>query len=91
MKRVKLITESNFDMEMVESEKDKSLYIMGIFSSAETKNRNGRVYPKNILEREIEKIQESIRNKTCIGQIGHPEDTPETNLEKAAIITEDLK
>lgn len=89
--RVKLITETSFNFEIKESKDDKRLYIMGVFSSAESKNRNGRTYPKNILEREINKISEAINNKTCLGQIGHPEENPETDLEKAAIITEDLQ
>ena len=88
--KVKMITETSFDYKIEES-KDKKLYIMGIFSSAESKNKNGRKYPKNILEREINKLGDSIQNKTCIGQIGHPEDSPETDLEKAAIIVEDLQ
>lgn len=90
-RKVKMITESNYNLKVVESEENKSLYIMGVFSSAETKNKNGRKYPKSILEREIQKIQDSVENRTCIGQIGHPQDSPETDLEKAAIITEELQ
>lgn len=91
-KELKLITETSYDFEIKESKEDKTLYLMGIFSSAEKKNKNGRVYKKEILEREISKLKEGpIKERTCIGQIGHPEDSPETNLEKAAIITEDLE
>ena len=89
--RVKLITEQNYDLELVESKENKSLYIMGIFSSAETRNGNGRIYPRNILEREITEVRKSVDKNTCIGQIGHPQDSPETDLEKSAIIVEDLK
>ena len=89
-KQLKLITESTFDIQITESKEDKSLYIMGVFSSAEVKNGNGRIYPKNILEREIEKIQEGIKNRTCLGQLSHPTDSPETDLEKAAIVTEEV-
>lgn len=90
-RKVKLITETSFNFEIKESKEDKRLYIMGTFSSAEKQNKNGRVYPKNILEREINKLWEAIKNRTCLGQMGHPEDSPETDLEKAAIITEDLQ
>jgi len=89
--KLKLITESNYNLEIAESTDKKDLYIMGIFSSAETRNENGRVYPKNILEREIEKIQEAVKRKTCLGQLEHPTDSPETMLEKAAIMVEDVK
>ena len=92
MKKVYMITETFWDFKIEEDSKNKQLYLMGVFSEAENKNHNGRVYPKQILEREVNKLmKDSIKNKSCIGQIGHPEDTPETNLEKAAIITEDLK
>jgi len=90
-RKVKMITETSFNFEIKESKEDKKLYIMGVFSSAEKQNKNGRVYPKNILEREINKLDEAIKNRTCLGQMGHPEDSPETDLEKASIITEDLK
>lgn len=88
---LKMITESNWDVTINESE-DKKLYIMGIFSSAETKNKNGRTYPKSLLEREVVKLKETaIKQRTCLGQMGHPEDSPETDLEKASIIIEDLE
>ena len=48
---MKLITEINEDLSIVESEEDggkKSLFIEGIFLQSELKNRNGRVYPKEL-------------------------------------------
>lgn len=91
-KQLKLITEASYQFEIKESAEDKKLYIMGVFSSAEKKNRNGRIYRREILEREIKKLKEGpVPNKTCLGQINHPEDNPETNLEKAAIVVEDLE
>lgn len=89
-KQLKLITEESYDFEIIES-KTKRMYIIGKYSSAEQKNANGRIYSKQILDREVSKLMEgSIKNKTCIGQLGHPVESPETDLEKAAILMEDL-
>lgn len=90
MSKLKLITETSYSFNIREEKESKNLYIMGIFSSAEAKNRNGRYYPKSLLEREMDKLMESIKQNTCVGQLSHPE-TPETDLEKAAILIEELK
>lgn len=89
-KRLKLITESNYHVEINEDSK-KNLYIEGIFASAEQKNENGRVYPRKILEREVEKVTESVKNRTCLGELNHPTDRAETALDKAAILVEKLE
>ena len=55
---MKLITEINEDLQIFELEEEggkKSLFIEGIFLQSELKNRNGRVYPKDLLEREVER------------------------------------
>jgi len=71
MKTVKLITESSYQYDIKEEE--QGLFIEGIFSTAEVMNNNGRRYPKKVLEREIDKIMESVKNKTCFGELAHPE------------------
>jgi hypothetical protein len=89
----KLITESNFDIEsiLVESESgEKKLYIEGIFATAEQKNRNGRIYPKAILEREVEKISQKMKENRLIGELSHPENRSEVDLKEAAIRIVDL-
>ena len=58
-KKMKLITEMSYDFEITEG-KDKAMYAVGIFSSAELLNNNKRMYKKDILEREVEKVQEKI-------------------------------
>lgn len=85
----KLITESNFEI-LTESDQKKNLYITGIFSSAEKKNKNGRIYPKGLLEREITKLQEMTKQGTVIGELSHPESRAESLLKEAAICTEEL-
>lgn len=83
---MKLITEINENI-LFETV-DKDLYVSGIFSSANVKNKNGRVYEKKILDREISKVMEQVKNATLYGQLNHP-DKPEVDLERVAIrITE---
>jgi hypothetical protein len=81
----KLITETSFDCELVES-KSKGAKIVGIYSSAGLKNNNGRIYKRDTLGREIEKIQEKAADKTLWGELGHPPN-PEINPERIAILT----
>lgn len=82
---MKLITETSYEFELVES-KTKGVNIVGIYSSAELKNNNQRVYKRSLLEREVNKIQEKISNKTLWGELGHPPN-PEVNPERIAIRT----
>ena len=90
MKSLKLITEVSRDFEILEegTGKEKDLYVVGIFSSADLKNANGRIYKKNTLDREVKRIQEE-HFKTGVplfGQLNHPAG-PESDLEKVAIRT----
>ena len=82
---MRLITETSYDFELVES-KAKGVNIVGIYSSAELKNNNQRVYSKDVLDREVSKVQEKIENKTLWGELGHPPN-PEINPERIAILT----
>jgi hypothetical protein len=85
-----LITEASSAIELWES-KSKTPYIVGVFASAEVKNANGRKYPKDILEREVDKFtNEKINNKTAWGELTHPESS-EINLDRAAILIEGLE
>lgn len=66
----------------------KNYYISGVFMQAEEKNRNGRVYPKSILEAELVNFQQLIQDRRALGELGHP-DTPTINLDKVShLITE---
>jgi hypothetical protein len=85
---LKLITEDNFNVKWEETE-NKSLYIEGVFSSADIMNENGRRYKKSILEREINKFSQSVENKCAWGELGHAE-IPAINLDRIAIIIESL-
>lgn len=76
MKKAKLITETSHDIEISESKKDKSFHIVGIFSSAERKNNNNRVYSRDILKREVDKVMEKIDNRCLWGELSHPSCVP---------------
>jgi hypothetical protein len=94
MKPLKLITEDVYNLTLNEEVDDsgiKSLYISGLFSASDIKNANERIYSREILEREINKfIDEKVTTKTAIGHLNHP-NSPEIDLEKAAILVESLE
>ena len=89
---MKLISEEAIDVDFVTEEdenKKKSYFIEGIFMQSEMKNRNGRVYPKAILQKEVKRYTEKfINTKRAFGELGHP-DGPQVNLERVShMITE---
>jgi len=83
---MKLISEEVNDAQyLIEEAGGKRNYkIKGIFLQAEKKNRNGRVYPMEILEREVTRYnKEFINKKRAFGELGHP-DGPTVNLERVS-------
>jgi hypothetical protein len=83
---MKLITESIEDIQILEEEANgkKLLYIEGVFLQADLKNRNGRVYPYNILEREVGRYNEQyVSAGRALGELGHP-DGPTVNLDRVS-------
>ena len=63
---------------------NKSYKIKGIFMQADVKNRNGRVYPMEVLNKEVKRYnKEYINEKRAFGELGHP-DGPTVNLERAS-------
>lgn len=51
----------------------KSLYIEGVFMGAGKKNRNGRTYPRELIEREVTSLNKLINSNECLGELEHPE------------------
>jgi hypothetical protein len=68
-----------------ENEKgEKEYFIEGIFMQSEIKNRNGRVYPKAIMEKEVNRyVKEFVEKGRAFGELGHP-DGPTINLDKVS-------
>ena len=86
MNIVKLISEAVEDVEFITEEKKggKSYKIRGIFMQADVKNRNGRVYPMEILTKEVTKYNKNfIQQNRAFGELGHP-DGPTVNLERVS-------
>ena len=64
------------DKRLVEASinENKSLVVKGVLQRAEAKNQNGRIYPREILEREIKKYAEGpIKERRALGELDHPE------------------
>ena len=83
---MKLISEEIQNAEYLVEEKNgkKSYKIKGIFLQSDLKNRNGRVYPKEVLENEVNRYnREFIQKKRAFGELGHP-DGPTVNLERVS-------
>ena len=98
MSNVKLIREYTewSDLEVVteqldESAGNKKIYkIKGPFIQSEVKNRNGRVYPGAILEREVKRYdEEKIKKNNALGELDHPP-SPTVNLQMVSHIIESL-
>ena len=69
---------------------DKKYYIQGIFAQSEVKNRNGRTYPKSVMENAVKSYQKLIEDHRSISELNHP-DQPNVNPERASHIIESLK
>ncbi len=82
---MKLIAEHINDVEYIVEEKGKKdMKIRGIFMQAETKNRNGRLYPKEVLMKEVSRYnKEFITQGRAFGELGHPEG-PTVNLDRVS-------
>ena len=84
---MKLITEeiSNAEYIVEEAGNGKKNYsIKGVFMQSDVKNRNGRIYPKEILQKEVLRYnREFIEKKRAFGELGHP-DGPTVNLERVS-------
>ena len=92
---MKLITEMVDDdcIEFITEENasgQKSHYIKGVFMQAEQKNRNGRIYPKNVLDEQVKKyISSYVDQNRAFGELGHP-DGPVVNLERVSHMIKEL-
>lgn len=84
---MKLITETIEDIQYVTEAKEdgsKNLYIEGVFLQSAIKNRNGRIYPEGVMDREVGRyIKEAIDQKTAMGELGHP-NGPQINLDRVS-------
>ena len=92
---MKLISEHfSDDVEYITEQTDdgkKNYKLKGVFLQAEIKNRNGRVYPFEVLEKEVDRYnKEFIDENRAYGELGHPEG-PTVNLDKVSHMVTSLK
>ena len=92
---MKLITEYNENSIecIVEKKEDgtKKYAIEGVFMQSESKNRNGRIYPKRIMESAVSKyVDEQVSQNRAVGELNHPEG-PTVNLDKVSHLITDLR
>lgn len=84
---MKLITEVLDEVSYIEEAKEdgtKNLFIEGVFLQSAIKNRNGRVYPEHVMDREVARyLKESVEAKTAMGELGHP-NGPQINLDRVS-------
>ena len=83
---MKLIREEIEQVEVIVESRNgkKNLYIEGVFLQSEMKNRNGRMYPKQTLMREVNRYNENFVEKgRALGELGHP-DGPTVNLDRVS-------
>ena len=91
---MKLICEITEEIKVIKEDTEstsKNYFIEGIFLQAELKNRNGRMYPQEMLQREIERyVTEYVDKKRAFGELGHP-DGPTINLDRVSHMITDLR
>ncbi len=92
---MKLITEyKETDVQCIVEKKEdgtKTHIIEGIFAMAESKNRNGRIYPQSIMENAVSKyVTDQVSKNRAVGELNHPEG-PTVNLDKVSHLITDLK
>lgn len=90
MKLIKEISqELRYLTEAYESGK-KGIFIEGIFMQTEKENKNGRMYRKGIMEKELDRYQTLIKEKRALGELGHPPN-PQINLNSVSHLITNLK
>lgn len=91
---MKLITEVIESLEYISEDNEngeKEFFIEGVFMQANRKNRNGRMYPTEVLQREVARYnKEYVEKNRAFGELGHPQG-PTINLERVSHMIKELK
>lgn len=84
VEEVKYITETSENGQ-------KNLFVTGVFMVSEEKNKNGRIYPKSVMEAEVKRyMEEAIAKNRAYGELGHPQG-PAINLDRVSHMIKDLR
>jgi len=90
---MKLITEINETVEYISEAREdgkKDYYVKGIFMQGNIKNRNGRMYPMEVLDKEVARYNEQyIQKNRAYGELGHPSG-PTINLDRVSHMIKEL-
>jgi len=90
---MKLITEQITDVQYLTEKKEdgtKHVYIEGKFMGYDEPNKNGRMYPKKIMEKQVAEYQNLIKEKRALGELGHPPN-PQINLNQVSHLITELR
>jgi len=88
---MKLISEIVENVQIITEGTSKDLFIEGVFLQSELANRNNRIYPKSVMEKEVARyMKEYVESKRAFGELGHPEG-PTINLDRVSHIITSLK
>lgn len=92
---MKLIKEHTEEVKLIVEEakgtKEKQYFIEGVFLQADLKNRNNRMYPKEIMQKEVNRyVKEYVDKNRAFGELGHP-DSPSINLDRVSHLIKSLK
>jgi len=77
-------------LQLLESKNDGRIVGRGVFGLVDTPTENGRIYPRRVIEREIERVMPEVRNRMFFGELDHPQDG-KTALSRVSHIITDLK
>jgi hypothetical protein len=84
-------TVNNTELLVENTPEGKQLYIEGCFMQSEVKNRNGRIYPKAVLEQAVDSyINNFVKERRAIGELNHPADRAQADPAEAAILIDSL-
>ena len=92
MKLIKEHTETvNYLIEEDKETGQKKYNLEGVFLQADIKNRNGRIYPVEVLDKEVKRyVKENVKKNRAYGELGHP-DSPTINLDRVSHMIKELK
>ncbi len=92
MRLIKEFNESiNYITEESKDPKKPNVFIEGVFLQSDLKNKNGRVYPREIMQREVNRyVEENVKTKRAYGELGHP-DGPTVNLDRVSHMITSLR
>jgi len=91
MKLIREVTETTSFVVEEKLGKGKQYFIEGVFLQSELKNRNGRMYPESVMDKEVGRYMESlVKNNRAYGELGHP-DNPSINLDRVSHLIVDLR